>query len=152
MQQATSVGTIHARTSVCNCGTTGRIVMSIQLTRLLTALYTCGMALILSQPAAAAGFGNDNQGCAVDRPCFNGAYQSGNKVIFKFTGVTGWDFYNVRYAHDGGEKQVENRSGSFAFNNTIPHRVYTLSVQGCKSHTLGRSTCSPWVRESVSTK
>jgi hypothetical protein len=26
-----------------------------------------------------------------------GAYQSGDKVIFQFTGVTVWDFYNVRY-------------------------------------------------------
>jgi len=54
--------------------------------------------------AHAAGFGNDSVGCAADRPCFNGAHQSGNKIIFQFTGVRGWDFYNVRYAQAGVEK------------------------------------------------
>jgi len=91
--------------------------------------------------------------CPDDRPCFNEAYQSGNQVIFQFTGVSGWDFYNVRYrVRGGGEKQVENRSGRFTFNNVLPNRVYTLKVQGCKSRTFGRSTCSPWVEESVTTR
>lgn len=94
-----------------------------------------------------------DHGCAADRPCFNGAYQSGNQVIFHFTGVTGWDFYNVRYAKvGGGENQVENRSGKFTFNNVRPNRIYTLKVQGCNSRFLGRSRCSPWVEESVTTR
>ena len=111
-------------------------------------------SLVLFQGLAnAQGFRGDTQGCAADRPCFNGAYQSGDKVIFRFTGVTGWDFYNVRYAAvGGGEKQVENRSGSFTFNNCKPNRIYRLSVQGCNSHTFGRSSCSPWVQESVTTR
>jgi hypothetical protein len=104
-------------------------------------------------PAESAGFGNDNVGCSVDRPCFTRSYQSGNRVIFQFDGVRGWDFYNVRYAQvGGGEKQVENRSGAFTFNNTQPNRVYKIKVQGCKSHTFGRSTCSPWAEESVTTR
>lgn len=101
---------------------------------------------------SSGGFGNDNHGCPDDRPCFNGAYQSGNKVIFNFSGVTGWDFYNVRYRHNGGEKQVENRSGTFTFTDTQPNRVYTLSVQGCNSHTFAESSCSAWVQESVTTR
>jgi hypothetical protein len=108
------------------------------------------------QPAAALAQGslqNDNVGCAVDRPCFNGYYQSGNKVIFRFTGITGWDFYNVRFRNtSGGETQDENKSGTFTFNNVKPHSVYTLNVQGCHSHFLGHSTCSPWVSQSVTTK
>ena len=109
--------------------------------------------LVLFPSLAHAGFGNDYVGCAADRPCFNGARQSGSKIIFQFTGVTGWDFYNVRYAQvGGGEKQVENRSGSFTFNNVKPNRIYRLKVQGCNSHTLARSTCSPWVEESVTTR
>jgi hypothetical protein len=114
-------------------------------------LLTCGL-VILPGLAHTAGFGNDNHGCAVSEPCFQSARQVGNKIEFAFNGVTGWDFYNVRYAKDGGEKQVENRSGSFTFNNVRPNRVYTLKVQGCKSHTLARSTCSPWVEESVTTR
>src|SRR5579871_3816201 len=109
----------------------------------------------LFQPTAAMaqGFGNDNQGCPADRPCFNGAYQSGDKVIFQFTDVTGWDFYNVRYAAvGGGVTQVENRSGHFTFNNVKPRRIYKLSVQGCNSHPLRHSTCSHWSEQTVTTR
>jgi hypothetical protein len=90
--------------------------------------------------------------CASDRPCFNESYQAGNKVIFKFNGVTGWDVYNVRYLSGGRETQVENRSGSFTINNVQPNRVFTLKVQGCHKHTFGHSDCSPWVAESVTTR
>jgi hypothetical protein len=115
---------------------------------------SCGLAVcfavqLLDQPRAEASV---TIACAYDRPCFNASYQSGNKVMFQFTGVTGWDFYNVRYKVVGGEKQVENRSGRFTFNNVKPNRVYTLSVQGCNSRTFRRSTCSPWVVQSVTTR
>jgi hypothetical protein len=120
-------------------------------TRLLSAMLTC-LTLSFCQSAIAQDLRNDTKGCPVDKPCFNAAYQSGNKVIFQFTGVGDWDLYNVRYKVAGGEKQVENRSGHFTFNNIKPNRVYRLSVQGCNTHFLGRSTCSDWVQESVSTK
>jgi hypothetical protein len=120
---------------------------------IVSTIILIGSLVLFPSLAHAAGFGNDTHSCAADRPCFNGNHQSGNKVIFQFTGVTGWDFYNVRYAQaGGGEKQVENRSGSFTLNNVKPNRVYTLKVQGCNSHTLARSTCSPWVAESVTTR
>ncbi|MQA18432.1 fibronectin type III domain-containing protein [Rugamonas rivuli] len=90
--------------------------------------------------------------CPDDRPCFNGTYQQGDKVIFEFNGITGWDFYNVRYREKGGgERQVENRSGIFTINNVLPNRVYTISVQGCNSRTLAPSQCTPWVSESLTT-
>ncbi len=121
-------------------------------TSLLTAILMC-LSLSLCQIAKAGKFDDGTNGCAADRPCFNGAYQSGNQVIFNFTGVTGWDFYNVRYAKvGGGERQVENRSGTFTFNNVRPNRTYTLKVQGCNSRTFSRSTCSPWVEKSVTTQ
>jgi hypothetical protein len=110
------------------------------------------LSLSFCESVLAAGFGNDTNPCAADRPCFNEARQVGNKIFFKFTGVNGgWDFYNLRYAHGGGEKQIENRSGSFTFNNVKPNQVYTLKVQGCNSHTFSRSTCSPWSEQSVTT-
>jgi hypothetical protein len=90
--------------------------------------------------------------CPADRPCFNEAYQSGNSIIFRFTGVADWEFYNVRYQVGGGEKQVENRSGSFTFRNVTPNRVYTIKVQGCNTRFLASSTCSPWVEKSVTTR
>jgi hypothetical protein len=118
--------------------------------RILPGLAMLGLALIPGH--AMAGFGNDTQGCAADRPCFNEAYQAGNQIHFKFTGICCWDFYNVRYAHDGGEKQVENRSGSYTFTNVSPRMIYTIKVQGCNSHTLAHSTCSPWSEQSVRTR
>ncbi len=102
--------------------------------------------------AAAGGFEGDNQGCAVDAPCFNAAYQSGNNVYFEFDGVTGWDFYNVRWATGGGEAQRENTSGHFTINNAMPNRIYTLKVQGCHKHFLGRADCSSWMERSVITR
>jgi hypothetical protein len=118
--------------------------------RPLFAALLCGIALVASVNLAQA---SDYQGCAIDRPCFNGYRQAGNKVIFDFTGVTGWDFYNLRYAAaGGGEKQVENRSGHFTFNNIKPRRIYTLKVQGCRSRFLAPSVCSPWVSQSVTTR
>jgi hypothetical protein len=119
--------------------------------RLLAAMLGC-LSLSVCVSVLAAGFGNDTNPCAADRPCFNEARQVGNQVFFSFTGVNGgWDFYNVRYKSGGGDKQVENRSGHYHFNNVKPNRIYTISVQGCNSHTLGRSTCSPWEQASVTT-
>lgn len=114
---------------------------------LLVAMACLGLSFCQSAMAGPDG------GCAADRPCFNGAYQSGNQVIFHFTAIPDWDFYNVRYAKvGGGERQVENRSGAFTFNNVRPNRVYTLKVQGCKSRFIGRSACSPWVEQSIETR
>ncbi len=116
------------------------------------ALFFVSGLLFLTRAVQARGYGDDNQGCAVDRPCFNSVYQQGNRVVFQFTGVTGWDFYNVRYLHGGGEKQVENRSGSFTFTNVRSNRVYKLRVQGCNSHFMSRSTCSAWSEAAITTK
>jgi hypothetical protein len=120
---------------------------------MLTMVFFVSSLLHSPTAAMAQGFGNDNQGCPSDRPCFNGTYQSGNKVIFEFTGITGWDFYNVRYAAlGGGTKQVENRSGRFTFNNVKPRSIYKISVQGCNSHPLRHSTCSPWTQQTFTTR
>jgi hypothetical protein len=103
-------------------------------------------------PADAGGFGDDNQGCAVNVPCITG-YQSGNKVIFRFDSITGWDVYHVRYkSTGGGEVGKDNTSGHFTFNNTLPNRVYTLSVQGCHKHLIGHDECSGWTQGSVTTR
>jgi hypothetical protein len=90
--------------------------------------------------------------CPADRPCFNGSYQDCHRVVFQFTGVTGWDFYNVRYrTAGGGETQVENKSGMYTIENAKPNSTYTIKVQGCNSNILASSDCSPWVESSVTT-
>ncbi len=105
-------------------------------------------AVVIQTPTMAS----DVNLCPADRPCFNESYQSGDKVIFRFDAIKGWDFYNVRYRVRGGEKQVENRSGSFTLKNVRPNSRYTIKVQGCNSHFLRRSTCSEWSEKSVDTK
>ena len=110
----------------------------------------CGLAVCALTPAAT--WASEPNLCPDDRPCFNGARQNGNTVRFQFDGVVGWDYYNVRYRKDGGEKQVENRSGHYTFRNVLPRRVYTLSVQGCDRRALQSSRCSPWVSQSVTTR
>ena len=54
--------------------------------------------------AYSGNLGGDTVSCAVDRPCFSGSYQAGNKVIFNFNGIRDWDVYNVRYATGGWGK------------------------------------------------
>lgn len=117
------------------------------------ALLLLFLSLILPpQIAPAQGFNGDNQACAFDAPCFNGSHQEGNTVVFQFTGTCCWDFFNVRYAQaGGGEKQVENKSGTYILTDTKPNSVYSISVQGCTSHTLSHSTCTSWTQSSVTT-
>jgi len=111
---------------------------------------TC--AAIICALVSGYSWASPNKGCPTDRPCFNGEYQNGNSVVFEFTGVTGWDFYNIRYRTTGGqETQVENRSGIYTINNVQPDSTYTISVQGCNSRILASSRCSPWVQGSVTT-
>ncbi len=109
--------------------------MNILNARLLTTTLTCLSLSFCLSASAGPGFIGDTRGCALSEPCFNGARQVGNKIIFNFTGTSGVFGSNVRYhVAGGGEKQVENRSGSFTFNNVKPRSVYKISVQGCNSH------------------
>jgi hypothetical protein len=127
-------------------------IRSSFINKILRANIVAWSVVAVGHIASAGGFGDDNVTCADDRPCFNAMYESGNTVVFRFTGVTGWDYYNVRYpVNGGGDKQVENRSGSFTFTGTQPNRIYNLRVQGCNSNTLARSTCTPWVEASFAT-
>jgi len=126
---------------------------SLRITSVLPAL---AFALLLWSaaffPGVARAQGGDVQACPADRPCFNEAHQVGDTVVFRFTVIDSWDFYNVRYVDGGGNvKQVENKSGHYTFTNVEPGRVYRISVQGCTSHTLAHSTCSPWSEASVTT-
>jgi hypothetical protein len=110
--------------------------------------FVVGSLISFVPVAGAGGFGNDSQSCAAGQPCFTGYRQLGNKVVFRWNNGSGWNVFNVRY----GNKQVENSSGTFSFTNVRPGRIYTISVQGCHSHTFGRSDCSPWSSQSVTTQ
>jgi hypothetical protein len=137
------------------------IKLALKLSTLI-ALFAIPISVITipNQPATAQCTGsgpcNDTNLQAVcdtgECVIINSAYQSGNKAVFKFSGGPGTNFFNVRYRNTkGGETQVENRSGYWTVNNVLPHRRYTISVQGCVSHTFSRSTCSGWSSRSVTT-
>ena len=122
------------------------------LPALVFALLLWSAAFFPGVARAQGGFNGDVQACPADQPCFNEAHQVGDTVVFRFTAIDSWDFYNVRYVDGGGNvKQVENKSGHYTFTNVEPGRVYRISVQGCTSHTLAHSTCSPWSEASVTT-
>jgi hypothetical protein len=118
-------------------------------------LLIAGAAFIFLSTTALASDQDESRAirrCQEDRPCFTDSRQIGNKIVFQFNGTPAWDFYNLRYVTPRGEKQVENRSGSFTLNNVAPFRVYRLRVQGCNADASGRPACSPWVVESVATR
>jgi hypothetical protein len=59
----------------------------------------------------------------------------------------GFDHYNVRWSVNGGPAQQLERGGdkNFVFVTTFqPGAIYSVSVQGCESHTLAHSTCTSW--------
>lgn len=96
--------------------------------------------------------GTGSVACGEAQPCFNDVYQQGDKVIFKFTGTSGFDFYNVRYLSGNQETQEVSKDGTFIFYFARPNRTYKIAVQGCNSHVLAHSTCSRWVESSLTTK
>jgi hypothetical protein len=85
-------------------------------------------------------------------PCITrpDAYQSGNNVVFTWSGAG--NVYNVRYPVAGGVKQVENRSGKFTIKNVQPNRVYRISVQACVTRFLASSSCTNWRSTSFTTQ
>ena len=96
-----------------------------------------------------AGFGNDFQGCAFDRPCITGIYRTKAGGIFvKWTASDDYSHYNVRWSRPGkGPVQVEvggGRQGSFHLNPANRGMTYTFAVQGCHKRPLQSSRCSPW--------
>lgn len=119
------------------------------LATIFAGLVFCGVCL---QERALAQNGDVNL-CAAGAPCFTNQQQSGSSVTFWWNaGSERYDFYNVRYATAGGDKQVENRSGKYTFTNVQRGGNYKISVQGCVKHTLGHSSCSDWVQDSIRTR
>ena len=125
----------------------------------LTSLGGLSILTLLSTQTSvvqAAGFGNDNIACAYDRPCFDKMYQNGNTLIIHWNGQENYDTYNVRWSRPGrNETQIERpggNSGEFKVKNVRSRTNYTFKVQGCNTHFLSRSTCSPWEQQTITTR
>ncbi len=124
----------------------------------LTTLGGLGTLTLLLTPISVvqAGFGNDNIACAYDRPCIDNLYQDGNSLVIHWNGQENYDSYNVRWSRPGKDevqiKRPGGGSGDFRVNNVYSGTTYTFKVQGCNTHFLGRSTCSPWEQQSITAK
>ena len=83
-------------------------------------------------------FGN----CPADRPCITGLSQQGHTIFIQWMGS--WDGFNIQWSQPGGQGgfHVDGTSGSLT--NVHPYTTYTFSVEGCDTHFLAPSTCSPW--------
>jgi hypothetical protein len=118
-----------------------------------TEMYRSFTAVTVACWCALVAAGHAQNLCRYDAPCFRAAYQDCHKVIFDFGGVSGFDFYNVRYATEGGgTAQVENDSGIFVIDDAHANSTYTITVQGCNSSFLSSSDCSVWQSQSFTTQ
>jgi len=120
--------------------------------KVVRALAALGFLVALastSRDSFGAGFGNDNVGCAYDRPCINTIYKTTvGGILVRWNGQDNYSVYNVRWSRPGREAvQVEvggGSSGSFHLKNGHPGITYTFAVQGCHKRALQSSRCSPW--------
>jgi Fibronectin type III domain len=105
-------------------------------------LLTAGLAI----PVAEA---SPSSGCPHDRPCIGDVYETtAGGLFFRWSDTDTYDFYQVRWRHDGGpDHQVKlrgGRGGSFHIKNVWPGTRYIFSVQGCDSNFLSSSDCTKW--------
>lgn len=118
----------------------------------------CGIAAALSVPLAAVfiaapSAASPARGCAVDRPCILAVYNVRANLVVEWNDTEKRDHYNVRWSRPGrSEAQVERpggTGGSFTLKNFNSNTRYTFKVQGCKKPLIGRSTCTPWYEETI---
>lgn len=113
-------------------------------------------SLAVPGPAAAAPSGGDQVLCAVGQPCIDNLYQTGTTIVVEWTADQEWDGFNFRWSRPGrAETQYAvsgGRSGSFRITNVHPGVTYSVTVQGCTTHFLSSSTCSPWEYASITAK
>ncbi|MCA0155348.1 fibronectin type III domain-containing protein [Tsukamurella sp. M9C] len=115
----------------------------------------CGV-LAVPAPATAVPVGGDQVLCAVGQPCIDNLYQTGTTIVVEWKGDQEWDAYNVRWSRPGrAETQhavAGGRRGSFRITTVNPGVTYTVKVQGCETHVLSSSTCSPWEEASITAR
>lgn len=91
--------------------------------------------------------------CPADRPCIIAVYNEGPNLIVEWNDSEKRDHYNFRWSRPGKQvKQMElpgGRGGRFTLKNFRPNTRYTFSVQGCRKPIIGRSRCTPWYQETV---
>ncbi|HEX9400990.1 MAG TPA: fibronectin type III domain-containing protein [Anaeromyxobacter sp.] len=91
--------------------------------------------------------------CPADRPCILAVFNERANLVVEWNDSEERDHYNLRWSRpDKAAKQVEvsgGRGGRFTLKNFKPDTLYTFAVQGCRKPLIGRSTCTPWYEETV---
>jgi Fibronectin type III domain len=115
------------------------------------ALILLSLLSFTSTHAAQAG---DVRLCPADRPCITSLYQQGHTISIQWDPHQRYDGYNIRWSRSGGQGQLHvDGSTSGSLTKIYPYTTYTFSVQGCDTHILAHSTCSPWsYSEQITTK
>lgn len=134
-------------------------LMSSRIRVVFASSALAALCILGAAPSAAAdgSYGDDSKSCAADRPCVFASSETTNvRAGIYWNGNAYHDFYQVRWAHEGGpEHQVKINSGgdngSFAVHRAWPDTWYYFQVQGCTSHFLAPSTCTAWGEEWVHT-
>lgn len=116
----------------------GRLSAMIALTAIALTFY-----VLAATPAQAA---SANQ-CSSGRPCITDGYQTGHTITIDFYAMYRYDGYNVLWSRPGTQPQqfhIDHDAISANLTNILPYTTYTFSVEGCNTHFLGSSTCTPW--------
>ncbi|PEP75443.1 hypothetical protein CN581_26940 [Bacillus toyonensis] len=86
--------------------------------------------------------------CSIDKPCITDIYKQGPNIIIAWSDVENRDRYNFRWGRPGmQEKQLQlagGNGGQFILKNFRHNTLYTFKVQGCTTHFLSSSSCTPW--------
>lgn len=119
------------------------IVLVGMLTVMLTGLVpTASLASLAAASVYQQQWGN----CPSDRPCLTGLYQQGHTIVITWSPINSYDDFNILWSRSGYQSQFEvgGSSTSSSLTNVYPYTTYTFSIQGCNTHFLAHSTCSPW--------
>jgi len=124
------------------------LLLCFALALLSTALSNRGIAQSVWSQCHKPGFGGDTNLCASDRPCITELFQDGNSIHVGWNGGQNYDLYHVIAGEPGqrvGQAEIGGgNSGSYQINDVRPCARFIIKVQGCVTHVLGRSDCSPW--------
>lgn len=85
--------------------------------------------------------------CPLDRPCLFSLIQQGHTITVKWAASSDdYDTFNIRWTGAGapGQYEVDGTQMSSSLTNAYPYTTYSVIVQGCQTHFLASSTCSPW--------
>ena len=82
--------------------------------------------------------------CPVDRPCITGLYQQGHTIFIQWSPNGSYDGFNIHWSRPGYQSGFHVDGTSSSLTNAHPYTTYTFSVEGCNTHFLAPSTCSPW--------